>query len=252
MDSLIGHLRVSVGFVLMAISVTIQFIMLLFVAPFLLVRIKACNYWGHVVGPMMMRVSGSPVEWVGREKISRDRPAIYISNHTSSIDIFLGIWVAPVGTVGVAKKEIVYVPFFGQLYWLSGHLRLDRTNRERAIESMRSLAEKVSQNRLSIYIWPEGTRSSDGRLLKFKKGAFHMAVQTKLPIIPIIVQGAHKCWEPKKYRIQPSPVRVEVLDPIDTSDWTTENLDQHMADVRELMIENLPPEQRPVDERPAA
>jgi 1-acyl-sn-glycerol-3-phosphate acyltransferase len=252
MESINSHLRVIIGFTVMAISVTIQLVLLLCVMPFILVRIKACNYWGHVVGPIMMKVSGSPVEWVGREKISRERPAIYISNHTSSIDIFLGIWLAPVGTVGVAKKEIVNVPFFGQLYWLSGHLRVDRSNPEQAIESMRALADKVSKNKLSIYIWPEGTRSRDGRLLKFKKGAFHLALQTGLPVIPIVVQGAHKCWEPEKYRIRSSPVRVDVLDPIDTSDWTKENLEQHVTAVRELFIAKLPDEQKPLDERSVA
>jgi 1-acyl-sn-glycerol-3-phosphate acyltransferase len=252
MESVISTLRFVTGFFVMAISVIIQFLLLLFAIPFLLVRIKACNYWGHVVGPMMMRVTGSPVKWVGKEKLSSGRPAIYVSNHTSSIDIFLGIWVAPVGTVGVAKKEIIYAPFFGQLYWLSGHLRLDRSNRERAIESMRALAQKVSENRLSIYIWPEGTRSRDGRLMKFKKGAFHLALQTKLPIIPIVVHGAHKCWEPKKLRIQPSPVQVLVLDPVDTSSWTAETLETHVEEVRQLFIANLPEEQRPLDERPAA
>ena len=183
MDSVISNLRFVTGCLVMAISVVVQIILLLFVTPFQLVRIKACNYWGHVVGPLMMKVTGSPINWVGKEKLSSASPAIYVSNHTSTVDIFLGIWIAPVGTVGVAKKEIVYVPFFGQLYWLSGHLRLDRSNRERAIESMRALAETVANNRLSIYIWPEGTRSRDGRLMKFKKGAFHLALQTKLPII---------------------------------------------------------------------
>ena len=135
MENLGSHFRLVSGFVLMAAAVIIQFILLLFIAPFERMRIKACNYWGHVVGPMMMLVTGAPVEWSGREKLVPYKPAIYVSNHTSSIDIFLGIWVAPVGTVGVAKKEIVWVPFFGQLYWLSGHLRLDRKNRERAVES---------------------------------------------------------------------------------------------------------------------
>ena len=211
MGNLGSHIRLVSGFVLMAVAVIIQFTLLLFIAPFERMRIKACNYWGHVVGPMMMRVTGSPVEWVGREKLVPYRPAIYVSNHTSSIDIFLGIWVAPVGTVGVAKKEIVFVPFFGQLYWLSGHLRLDRKNRERAVESLRELAKKILDYNLSIYIWPEGTRSSDGRLMRFKKGAFHMALQTGLPVIPVVVQGAHRSWEPKKLRIVPAPVKVTIL-----------------------------------------
>lgn len=247
MGDLGSHFRLASGFVLMAIAVVIQFLLLLFIVPFESMRIKACNYWGHVVGPMMMFVTGSPVEWVGRDKLVPYKPAIYVSNHTSSVDIFLGIWVAPVGTVGVAKKEIIYVPFFGQLYWLSGHLRLDRKNRERAVESLRSLAQKVLDNNLSIYIWPEGTRSSDGRLMKFKKGAFHMALQTKLPVIPVVVQGAHRSWEAKKLRIIPSPVKVTILDPIDTSSWTEEELDSHVQDVRQRFIDALPPEQKPTE-----
>ncbi len=248
MANLGSHFRLITGFVLMAIAVVIQFVLLLFIAPFERWRIKACNYWGHVVGPLMMLVTGSPVEWSGREKLEPYQPAIYVSNHTSSIDIFLGIWVAPVGTVGVAKKEIIYVPFFGQLYWLSGHLRLDRKNRERAVESLRELGQKISDYRLSIYIWPEGTRSKDGRLMRFKKGAFHMALQTGLPVIPVVVQGAHKSWAANKLRIVPAPVKVSILDPIDTTDWNEATLADHVADVRRRFIDALPEDQRPLNE----
>jgi 1-acyl-sn-glycerol-3-phosphate acyltransferase len=246
MEGVTSYLRLALGFVLMSVSAALLVICLILMLPFEQARIKACNIWGHFVGPMMMRLTGSPVEWKGREHLRPERPAIYVSNHSSSIDIFLGIWAAPLGTVGVAKKEIVWVPFFGQAYWLSGHLCLDRSNREQAIASLKALANKVVNNRLSIYIWPEGTRSQDGRLMEFKKGAFHLALQTKLPVIPVVVHGAHRCWEAKQLRILPVPVCVEVLEPVDTSDWTDENLLEHVESVRELFIAALSDDQRPL------
>ncbi len=207
-------------------------------------RIRFCNFFGHVMGRFVVWITGCTVAGDPALAMNAAMPAIYISNHTSPLDIFLGIWLSPYGTCGVAKKEVVYYPFFGQLYLLSGHLRIDRGNRERAVEAMREIAEIVGSKRLGIWIWPEGTRSRDGRLRAFKKGFAHMALATGLPVVPVVIGGAHRIWRKNSLMLHPGPVTVTVLPAIDTKNWTLETIDDHIAFVHHIVNDALPEEQR--------
>lgn len=248
MTSFSSVLRVLVGLVIMAVAVVVFMVVCVLLLPWRSLRIRACNVFGHLVGRAILWVSGARVPEGLRAQMDPTFPAIYVSNHTSPTDIFLGIWLAPLGTCGVAKKEVVWYPFFGQLYAISGHLRLDRANRENAVEAMRSTAEVVKAHRLGIWIWPEGTRSRDGRLLAFKKGFAHLALATRLPIVPVVVTGAHQNWKKGTLQIVGADIGVQVLPPIPTLDWTLENLDEHVAAVRQAFLDHLPPEQLPLAE----
>ena len=145
----------------------------------------------------------------------------------------------------MAKKEIARIPGFGQAYWLSGHLLIDRGNRESAIARMAKTAEFVQENGLSLWMWPEGTRSPDGRLARFKKGFAHLAITTGLPIRPIVVHDAHKCWPARTMKLFPGPLRIEVLEDIATSGWTREGLDDHIEEVHRAFVAALEPHQLP-------
>ena len=160
-------------------------------------------------------------------------------NHASALDIFVGMALCPYGGCGVGKKEIVKIPFFGQVYWLSGHLLIDRSNRKKAIESMNSLSKQVKNNNLSIWIWPEGTRSEDGKLLPFKKGFAHLALATNLPIVPVILHDAHKRWPAKSMNFYPGECQVDILDPIKTDSWKRESIDEHVEQVRGVMAKAM-------------
>ena len=92
---------------------------------------------------------------------------------------------------------------------------------------------------MSIWIWPEGTRSLDGKLIPFKKGFVHLALATGLPIVPVVLHGAHKVWPAKTMEFYPGEVRVEVLDSIKTDNWSKENLDKHVEEVRGIMAKAL-------------
>jgi 1-acyl-sn-glycerol-3-phosphate acyltransferase len=244
-------IKVIVGLVFLAIATTVHSLLLLVLFPSRNLRIRSCNYWGWVVGRSMLWLTGSRVSVTGMEHFDGDRPAIYVSNHTSSLDIFLGIWLAPVGTVGVAKKEVVYYPFFGQLYWLSGHLRIDRGNHERAMAAMRDLENAVRDYGLSIWMWPEGTRSKDGVLLPFRKGLWHLAKATGLPIVPVVVSNAHRVWEKGRIQINAVPVTVTALPAIDTTDWAERDILECLEEVHVAFRDHLPADQLPA-EAPAA
>jgi lysophosphatidate acyltransferase len=239
-------LKLGIGVSFMAAMASLWAVLLILLLPWRNGRIKACNLFGKTVGPMLMWVSGCTVDVDGREQLDRKRPAIYVSNHTSIYDIFLGMWMAPIGTVGVAKKEVVYYPFFGQLYWLSGHLRIDRGSRS-AVTSLRDLADTVRNNKLSIWMWPEGTRSRTGRLLPFKKGIVHLALQTGLPIVPVVVSGAQMGWQKNTMRLQSVPIHLTVLPAVDTSGWSLDTMDRHLDELYGLFLNALPPVQRPLE-----
>lgn len=247
MERIVGPIRLIVGFTLMTIYTPVWFLAMVPLLPWRVARIKACNYWGKVTGSLVMKLSGCPLSIQGREHLDPERPALYVSNHTSILDLFLGMWISPVGTVGVAKKQVVYYPLLGQLYLLSGHLRIDRGNTHKAVASLLHLGEIVRKHRLSIWMWPEGTRSNDGRLLPFKKGIVHMALQTGLPVVPVVVMGAQDAWEKGTIRVKKVSITVRALPPVDTSGWELSRMEEHLAELHRIFVEALPPDQQPAE-----
>ena len=238
-------LRITIGFIVLGLGFAIWSILLIALLPWRVTRIKTCNLFGSIVGRAVYFCSGCKLNIKGQEHVQGHRPAIYISNHTSVLDIFLAIWLSPMGTVGIAKESIVYYPLFGQIYYLSGHLRIDRSNPRAAIRSMKKLAEYVKEHSLSIFMWPEGTRARDGRLMPFKKGVGHLALKTGLPIVPMVVKGAHKAWEKNTLTLRRVPIEVEFLPLIDTSDWRSGNLEEKLHAINQQFIEVLPSDQHP-------
>lgn len=214
-------------------------------------RILIGNLAGKLIGSTCFYLAGGRLPKGVHAEMDRRFPAIYVSNHASMLDVFLGMWLSPWGVCGVAKKEVVWYPFFGLIYLLSGHLRVDRGNRGSAVKSLEKLAAAVKRHNLGVWIWPEGTRSKDGRLMSFKKGFAHLALATRLPIVPVVVSGAHKGWKKGELTFQGVDVDIQVLDPIPTTDWKAETLDQHIQEVQNRFIEKLPEDQRPlvVEER---
>lgn len=228
----------------MAVAVAVFATLVLLALPSRSLRIRICNVFGHVAGRGCLWIAGIDVPEGAAEVARRDHPAIYISNHTSMLDIFVGIWLAPVGTVGVAKKQVVYYPFFGQLYAISGHILLDRANRQNAVEALADTARIIKQYGIGVWLWPEGTRARDGRLLPFKKGFGHLAIATGLPVVPMVVTGAHRAMRKNSLLIQPTRVNIQTLPAIKTDDWTLDNLDAKIAEVYAIFDAALPHDQK--------
>lgn len=241
----ISIIRLCIGFAWVAACLSITVLVMVPFAPWRVLRIKITNYAGTVMGRGVIAVWGGQVTVRGREALHPDKPVIYVGNHTSALDAFTSIWLCPQGTVGVAKKQIVYYPFYGQVWLLSGHLLLDRGNSARARASFRSLAEFVGRHGLHVCMWPEGTRSPDGRLLPFKKGVVHLAVQTGLDVVPMVIVGAHRAWTKSTLTVRPVQITVTFLPRIETSTWELSRIDEHLAQVRRAFVDNLPAEQQP-------
>ncbi|MBI5526597.1 MAG: 1-acyl-sn-glycerol-3-phosphate acyltransferase [Deltaproteobacteria bacterium] len=245
MDAVLSAVRVVAGMLILASASVLQAVILLALLPSRTARIRSCIVFERIVGHACTRLCGCRVEITGRERLDPRRPAIYVVNHTSMIDLFIALRFMPCGSVGVIKKEVIFYPFFGQLYLLAGHLRLDRGHHAAAVASMRSLADLVRRARLSIFLSPEGTRARDGRLLPFKRGMAHLAIQTGLPVVPIVILGAYRAWPSDSLSIRGGTIRVEVLPAVDTRDWSPENTVEATEQIHRVFRKHLPPEQQP-------
>ncbi|KAH7546704.1 hypothetical protein FEM48_Zijuj01G0229800 [Ziziphus jujuba var. spinosa] len=290
--ALISCIRIVTCFLTMMVTTFIWALIMLVLLPWPYERIRQGNIYGHVTGRLLMWILGNPRKIEGSE--FSNKRAIYICNHASPLDIFLIMWLTPTGTVGIAKKEIMWYPLFGQLYILANHLRIDRSNPTAAIQSLKEAADAVVRNNLSLIIFPEGTRSRNGRLLPFKKailntipfivqhinvflnysncdllrnpdllviclhksitrklalfpfqGFVHLALQSGLPIVPMVFTGTHLAWRKGSLHVRPAPLTVRYLDPIITDDWTADKIDEYVKMVHNLYVKHLPESQRP-------
>ncbi|WOL15700.1 hypothetical protein Cni_G24481 [Canna indica] len=228
----VSVVRIVACFITMMFTTFVWAVVMIVMLPWPYERIRQGNLYGHVTGRLMMWILGNPIKIEGSE--FSDTRAIFICNHASPIDIFLAMWLTPVGTVGIAKKEIIWYPLFGQLYLLANHLRIDRSNPTAAIESLKEAATAIMNNNLSLIFFPEGTRSRSGRLLPFKKGFLHIALQTRLPIVPMILTGTHLAWRKNSLRVRPAPIAVKYLPPIATDGWKEENMNEYIDKMHSL------------------
>lgn len=250
LEKLVSPLRLVSGFSLVAAASTVTGAIAVALLPSRPARIKLCNYYGKVVGRSLITLAGVTPVVRNKERIDQAMPAIYVSNHTSVLDMFFAIWLCPIGGCGIAKKEIASIPFFGWLYMLSGHLLIDRSDRAGAIAALAETADLVRKHKLSIWMWPEGTRSNDGHLLPLKKGLAHLALATGLPIVPIVLHNAHHNWPKHTFTFHPMTVEVDVLEPIDTSHWKLETIDEHLREVHTAFANALGEGQKPLREQP--
>jgi 1-acyl-sn-glycerol-3-phosphate acyltransferase len=245
--ALSSALRFTVGFLIVAVASTVAIVVALPLLPSRPMRIKLCNYYGKVVGYLITRIAGVTPVVRNRERLDASFPAIYVSNHTSTLDAFLSIWLCPVGGCGVMKKQIKKIPFFGQLFILSGHLSVDRENKGNALAAFAEVARLVRKHRLGIWIMPEGTRSQDGRLLPFKMGFVHMAIATGLPVVPVLYHGAHRNWVKGTLFVQPTTVEIDVLELIPTHTWKVETAREHAREVHAIFARLLKDDQKPLE-----
>lgn len=240
-------LRFAAGFVWMALVGVPMAVTLLLLLPSYGARVRVANRFARAVGKGILFFSGARLALRGEEQLDADRPVIYAMNHSSMLDVPIAISLGPNGTTGVGKAGVKWVPVFGQLYVLAGNLLLDRGNRERAATSLARLADKVRTHRLSIFFWPEGTRSGDGRLGPFKKGLYHLAVATQLPIVPVVVEGVHRVLPKGSLTFTPGEIGVRLLPPVDVGDWGERTAEACMAQLRDVFAAALPEDQRPVE-----
>ena len=202
-------------------------------------------YWAGVKGVMFfVRVVGVRIRVRGLERIPRG-VCLFVANHTSSADAPAVVGAIPRRIAILLKESLFKWPIAGQAFTLAHFIPVNRGTRDSAIASVEK-ATKALKAGQSFLIYPEGTRSPDGRLQDFKKGAVVMAITASVPIVPMVCSGAHRVMEKRSLVIHPGEILVEFLQPIDASKYSLEERDDLNEHVRQVMAAGLPPDQRPI------
>ena len=200
---------------------------------------ETSNFVVSTFGDYASAIVGVKLDVRGEKHLWSARPCIFVFNHQSNADVFIVAKLVRRDMTGIGKKELRKVPVIGRLMELGGMVFVDREKTKDAIEAMAPLVEAIRRDRKSVCIAPEGTRSSTGRLGPFKKGAFHLAIQAGVPVVPVVIHNSSDVQPKHATAMRPATVRVDVLPPIDTSSWRARTIDRHVGEVRQRFLETL-------------
>jgi len=193
---------------------------------------QAINLAATTWGELGTALAGIHMTVHGEANIWTQRPAVFIFNHQSALDVLLVCKLLRRDFVGISKQEVRTVPILGQAFELAGTIFIDRFNHAEAIKALEPATEALRHG-LSIAIAPEGTRSVGTRLGRFKKGAFRIAMAAGVPVVPIVIHNAVDALPKHGLVIRSTSVEVTVLAPIATTGWTHENLDENIRRIEE-------------------
>ncbi|KAM5328196.1 1-acyl-sn-glycerol-3-phosphate acyltransferase beta isoform 2-T2 [Glossophaga mutica] len=171
----------------------------------------------------------------GHRKLTADRPCVIVSNHQSILDMMGLMEVLPARCVQIAKRELLFMGPVGLVMYLGGVFFINRQRSRTAMTVMAEVGERMTQENLKVWIYPEGTRNDNGDLLPFKKGAFYLAVQAQVPIIPVVYSSFSSFYNPRTKRFTSGTIQVEVLDAIPTSGLTADDIPQLMDTCHKAM-----------------
>jgi 1-acyl-sn-glycerol-3-phosphate acyltransferase len=231
------------------IGVFLSFYILIVGPPLLVYTLVTRNpnplYWAGINGVMFfMRAVGVRVRVTGKERIPPG-VCLFVANHTSSADAPAVVGAIPRRIAILLKESLFKYPIVGQAFLLAGFIPVNRRERDSALESLDKAIESLRAGQ-SFLIYPEGTRSPDGRLQDFKKGAVVMAIKSGVPIVPVACSGAHRVMEKRSLELHPEEILVEFLDPIDPSGFSLEQRGELNRKVHDALAAGLPPDQRPI------
>jgi 1-acyl-sn-glycerol-3-phosphate acyltransferase len=174
---------------------------------------------------------------IGKEKIKKGRSYIIISNHQSEFDILALVTTLGIQFRWIIKKELKKAPLFGYALYASRNIFIDRSNTKDAIKSIHEGMSRLPDG-ASVMFFAEGTRSSDGSIQEFKKGGFMMAVEKGLPILPVTVNGSRKVLPKKSLVWNSGPIEVVVGDPIESTTYTQNNIQELIDRTRQTVVSN--------------
>jgi putative phosphoserine phosphatase/1-acylglycerol-3-phosphate O-acyltransferase len=200
---------------------------------------EARNFSTSIFADVSSALIGLNLVVRGEQYLWQSRPAVFVFNHQSKVDVVILAKLLRRDIAGVGKKEIKNMPFVGKTLELAGTIFIDRENSASAIEAMKPLVDAMRNQGKSVAISPEGTRSITPKLAAFKKGPFHLAMQAGVPVVPIVIHNAGDVAPKGDFVFRSATVEVDVLPPVDTSEWRSETMDEHVAGVRGLFLDAL-------------
>jgi len=160
---------------------------------------------------------------------------VYIANHQNNYDMVTTTGAVRPNSVSIGKKSLVFIPFFGIIYWLTGNILIDRNNKDKSRNTIAEVAEQMRAKDLAVWIFPEGTRSRGRGILPFKMGAFHTALQAGVNIVPTVISNTHE--QVKLNRWNNGEVIVEMLAPVDITQYKKREIRRLSTDVHAIMVE---------------
>jgi len=191
----------------------------------------------RICAKCILAASNIKVTVKGLSNLNRTGSYIYMPNHVSNFDIPVLQAYLPVQFRWLAKTELFKIPIFGYAMKRAGYISINRFDRKSAIQSLNKAAE-IIRNGTSVIIFPEGTRSQNQHIQSFKKGGFVLAIDSGVPIIPVIIHGTWTIMQKKQILVRPGNVVLEIKKPINTLDYTRETKDDLMEKVRNIVLDS--------------
>jgi 1-acyl-sn-glycerol-3-phosphate acyltransferase len=196
---------------------------------------RITSLWTKII----LTVSGVVLNVKGLSQIDPKRQYVFMVNHQSNIDIPVLIQSLPARRLRwIAKKELLWVPFFGWAMWAAKHITVNRADRFDALGSLKRAKERMKDG-VSLVVFPEGTRGSEADLLPFKRGGFLLAVKTGTPIVPVTINGSAATLPKGDWRIRGGQIEVVIGTPVSVENYRPGTLRALSAHIRELMGKNL-------------
>ncbi|HMN47641.1 MAG TPA: lysophospholipid acyltransferase family protein [Ignavibacteriaceae bacterium] len=197
------------------------------------------HYLAKIFPLGILIISGVRVKITGLENIDRKAVYVFASNHSSQIDITALQWGVPNRLSMLFKKELAHIPFFGWQLFLGPYVVVDRKDPQAAIKSLAKAKKMMKEKRISVLVFPEGTRSKTGEVQSFKRGAFYLAAHSGYPIVPITINGTNKIMPKGTFKLKSGTVYLHFDKPIPTDNIKTKQDELALMEkVREIIISN--------------
>lgn len=188
----------------------------------------------------LLRLAGARVVVQNPQAVDPGRPQVLAANHASWFDVLALAAYLPGRYCFVAKKEVRKIPLLGYTIERCGHIYIDRSDHQKALKSLDEARRKLQREKPTVIMFPEGTRSEDGKLQRFKKGAFMLAIQTGSDIIPAAITGSRAVMRKHSLLIHSGTIIIRLGEPLSVASLTAEDRDRLMTDTREALLRLLP------------
>lgn len=205
-------------------------------------------------GPGILRIAGVRLEVAQLPDLDWTRPYVFTMNHQSMLDIPCAFVALPVDLRFLAKHSLAYVPFLGWFMAFTRMIFVNRGNRAHAMESLRRAGQRIREG-ACLLTYPEGTRSADGELRPFKRGAFVVALEAQVPVVPVAISGSSRVLPSGSLRISPGPVHLRIGTPIPTFGRSPDDRDLLAAEAHDAvaaMLETMPGKAEPAEVQPSS
>jgi 1-acyl-sn-glycerol-3-phosphate acyltransferase len=196
------------------------------------------SFFQRVWANWLLRTNGIHLQLEGIDKLGKDRSYILVSNHASILDIPGIVSAAPFPVRFIAKKSLIWFPVFGWFLYFADHILIDRESAQSALKSLKRAASLLKAG-ISIIVFPEGTRTSDGEVKDFKRGAFLLAQHSKFPVVPVSISGTYDMLPRQGWCFWPGTMHMRMGEPIPIRDLSLQESRNLMGRVREIIINNI-------------